>query len=126
MLVATTGGLVGAVGVIVAAAVLHLVGELGFGSAIWGLSVALMDERSLGVYQGIRQYTTATVQMFAPAAFTIALSTLGAGGWLVIAAIFLCAVAPVPALTAWALRTRADPSPAAAPTATATPPPART
>jgi MFS family permease len=128
VLVATTGWLTGAVGVavIVAAAALHLAGELGYVSANWGLSVALMDERARGVYQGIRQSTTATVQMFAPAAFTIALSTLGAGGWLVLAAVFVAAVLPVPALTAWALRTRADLAPEADPTATATPPPART
>jgi hypothetical protein len=64
-----------------------------------------MDEQARGVYQGIRQSTTATVQMFAPAAFTLALS-MGAVGWLVIAAVFVAAVAPVPALTSWALRTR--------------------
>jgi MFS family permease len=126
VLVAATDGLTGAVGVtvLVAAAALHLAGELGYVSANWGLSVALMDERARGVYQGIRQSTTATVQMFAPAAFTIALSALGAAGWLVIAAVFVCAAAPVPALTAWALRAR--PARGAVPSATATPPPART
>jgi MFS family permease len=117
VLVATTGGLAGAVGVtvVVVAAVLHLVGELGFVAANWGLSVTLMDESARGVYQGIRQSTTATVQMFAPAVFTIALSTLGAGGWLVVAALFVAAALPVPALTRWALRQRvADRGPTAA------------
>ncbi len=122
VLIAFTGGLAGAIGVtvIAVAAVLHLAGELGYVAANWGLSVALMDEQARGVYQGIRQSTTATVQMFAPAAFTLALS-MGAVGWLVIAAVFVAAVAPVPALTSWALRTR--PPTAAQPT---TPQPSRT
>ena len=76
-----------------------------------------------GAYQGIRESTTATVQMFAPAAFTIALTTFGAGGWLLVAALFVCAAAPVPALTSWALRTRPH---AAGPLATETPRPVRT
>jgi MFS family permease len=112
VLIAMTGSLPGAIGVtiIVAAAVLHLAGELGYVAANWGLSVTLMDEQARGVYQGIRQSTTATVQMFAPAAFTLALS-LGAAGWLLMGAVFLVAVAPVPALTTWALRTRAPARP---------------
>lgn len=127
VLLATTGGVAGAVGVgvLMAAALLHLVGELGYVAASWGLSVTLMDERARGVYQGISQSATATVQMFAPAAFTIALSTFGAAGWLVVAAVFLCAAAPVPALTSWALRTRPR-APAADRPATGTPRPART
>jgi MFS family permease len=124
VLVSLTGGLAGTIGVtlIVAAAVLHLAGELGYVAANWGLSVTLMDEQARGVYQGIRQSTTATVQMFAPAAFTLALS-IGAGGWLVVAAVFVVAAVPVPALTSWALRTR---TPTAGPTAPARPRPART
>lgn len=127
VLLATTGGLTGAVGVavIMGATLLHLAGELGFVAASWGLSVTLMDERARGAYQGIRESATATVQMFAPAALTIALSTFGAGGWLVIGALFVFAVLPVPALTSWALRTRA-PAPAAGPPATETPRRART
>jgi MFS family permease len=108
VLLATTGGLAGAAGVtvIMAAALLHLAGELGYVAASWGLSVTLMDEHARGVYQGISQSTTAMVQMFAPAAFTIALTMFGAGGWLVIAALFMGAAVSVPALTSWALRTR--------------------
>jgi MFS family permease len=108
VLLTVTGGPSGAVGVtvIVVAAVLHLAGELAYVAAGWGLSVTLMDERARGVYQGISESTTALVQMFGPAVFTIALTTFGAGGWLVIAALFMGAALPVPALTSWALRTR--------------------
>jgi hypothetical protein len=108
VLLATTDGLAGAAGVVVimAAGLLHLTGELGYVAAQWGLSVTLMDERARGVYQGISQSTTATVQMFAPAAFTIALDLFGAGGWLLVGGLFVGAVLPLPALTSWALRTR--------------------
>jgi MFS family permease len=125
VLLATSGGLTGAAGVtvIMIAALVHLGGELGFVAASWGLSVALMDEHARGAYQGIRESTTATVQMFAPAAFTIALTTFGAGGWLLVAALFAGAVSPVPALTSWALRTR---PPTAGQLAPETPRPART
>ena len=125
VLLATTGGLTGAVGVtvIVVAALVHLAGELGFVAASWGLSVTLMDEHARGAYQGIRESGTATVQMFAPAAFTVALTTFGAGGWLLVGVLFLCAVLPVPALTSWALRTR---PPTTDRLATETPRPTRT
>lgn len=108
VLVSITGPLAGAVGVtvIVAAAALHLTGELGYVSASWGLSVNLMAEDARGAYQAVSQTATATVQMFAPAVFTLALDGLGAGGWLLIGAIFALVAAPVPALTRWALRTR--------------------
>ncbi|HEX6360612.1 MFS transporter [Actinophytocola sp.] len=127
VLLATTDGLAGAAGVAVlmAAALLHLTGELGYVAAQWGLSVTLMDERARGVYQGISQSTTATVQMFAPAVFTIALDMFGAGGWLLVGALFVCAVLPVPALTSWALRTRPE-VPAAAQPVPETPRRART
>jgi MFS family permease len=108
VLVSITGPLAGALGVtvIIAAAALHLTGELGYVSASWGLSVNLMAEDARGAYQAVSQTATATVQMFGPAVFTLALSGLGAVGWLVIGAIFACVAAPVPALTRWAVRTR--------------------
>ncbi len=108
VLVSITGPLAGAVGVtvIVAAAALHLTGELGYVSAGWGLSVNLMAEDARGAYQAVSQTATATVQMFAPAVFTLALDGLGAAGWLLIGTIFALVATPVPALTRWALRTR--------------------
>ncbi|PSL58380.1 MFS transporter [Saccharothrix carnea] len=110
-LLATTAGGSGAVGVtvVVVAAVLHVVGELGYVAANWGLSVELMRDDARGAYQGVNEAATATVQLFGPAVFTFALGGFGAGGWLAVAVIFLVAVAPVPALTRWATRTR-DPA----------------
>jgi MFS family permease len=107
----TSGGAgAGAVTVVVLAAVLHVVGELGYVAANWGLSVRLMREEAKGAYQGVSEAATATVQMIAPAVFTLAVGGLGATGWLLVAAVFVVAVAPVPRLTRWAVRTR-EPAP---------------
>jgi hypothetical protein len=107
-LLATTSGGAGtaAVAVVLLAAVLHVVGELSYVAASWGLSVQLMREEAKGAYQGASEAATATVQMVGPGVFTLAVGGLGAVGWLVVAAVFLAAVVPIPALTRWAVRTR--------------------
>lgn len=64
------------------------------------------DDPARGAYQGASEAATATVQMVAPAVFTMALGAFGAGGWLIIAGVFAAAAAPVPALARWAARTR--------------------
>jgi hypothetical protein len=108
-LLATTSGAAGVIGTatVIVASLLHVCGELGYVAATWGLSVNLMREDARGAYQGAAEAATATVQMFAPAVFTMALGGFGAGGWLLAAMIFVVAVVPVPALTRWAVRTRA-------------------
>ncbi len=95
-----------AAAVVIAAGLLHLAGELGFVAASWGLSVTLMREEARGAYQGVSEAATATVQMVAPAVFTLALGAFGAGGWLIVAGAFVAASAPVPALARWAVHTR--------------------
>ncbi|MFD0683672.1 MFS transporter [Actinomadura fibrosa] len=108
VLLATTAGGAGALAasVVIAAALLHLAGELGFVAASWGLSITLMREDARGAYQGATEAATATVQMAGPAVFTLALTGLSAGGWFLAAGIFLACSAPVPALARWARRTR--------------------
>ncbi len=112
VLLATTSGAAGLLGAVtvIAAALLHVCGELGYVAANWGLSVNLMREDARGAYQGANEAAneaaTATVQMFAPAVFTTALGVSGAGGWLLVAALFVLVAAPVPALGRWAERTR--------------------
>ena len=69
-----------------------------------------MREEARGAYQGVGEAATATVQMFAPSVFTLALGGFGAAGWLLVAGVFVAAVVPVPALTAWAVRTRPVPA----------------
>ncbi|MFL6074446.1 MAG: MFS transporter [Mycobacteriales bacterium] len=108
VLLASTAGGSGtvAVGVVLAAALLHVAGELGYVAASWGLSISLMREEARGAYQGVSEAATATVQVVGPAVFTAALGGFGAGGWLLVAALFAAAATPVPALTRRALRTR--------------------
>lgn len=108
VLLATTAGGSGAlgIGVVIVAALLHVTGELGYVAAGWGLAVTLMREDARGAYQGASEAATATVQMFGPGVFTLAVGGLGAGGWLAVAAVFLAAATPIPALARWALRTR--------------------
>jgi hypothetical protein len=65
-----------------------------------------MLEDARGAYQGLAEAATATVQMAGPALFGLALGGLGAGGWLLVAAVFLAAAAPITRLAGWAARTR--------------------
>ncbi|GAA4497813.1 MFS transporter [Actinoallomurus oryzae] len=111
VLLATTGAgpVPVAATVVVVAALFHVAGELGFVAASWGLSITLMPEDARGAYQGASEAATATVQMFAPAVFTLALTGLGAAGWLLVAVVFLGCSAPLPALARWAQRTRPEP-----------------
>jgi hypothetical protein len=44
--------------------------------------------------------------LFGPALFTFSVGSRNAAGWLLVAAIFLAAALPIPALARWALRTR--------------------
>lgn len=107
-LLATTSGGSGAlaIAVVLAAALLHVAGELGYVAASWGLSVSLMREEGRGAYQGIAEAATAGVQIIGPAVFAVALGGLGAAGWLLLGALFLAAAAPIPALTRRAERSR--------------------
>ncbi|WP_199853251.1 MFS transporter [Plantactinospora sp. BC1] len=108
LLLATTAGGAGpvAVTVVVVAALAHLAGELGYVASSWTLSLGLARERALGAYQGLAEAATATVQIFGPALFTLAVGTYGTVGWLFVAAIFLIAAALLPALVRRALRDR--------------------
>jgi MFS family permease len=108
VLLATTAGGSGAaaIAVVTVAALFHVTGELGYVGGSWGLSVELMREDARGAYQGASEAATATVQMFAPAVFTLVLTAFAARGWLLIAAVFLACSTPVPALARWAVRTR--------------------
>jgi hypothetical protein len=98
-----------------AAAVLHITGELLFVAASWGLSVPLMPAGSHGEYQGIFAAGEATALMAAPALMTTLIAGWGQPGWIALAAVFLVpAAAAIPA-TRWALRTRGpEPAPAGA------------
>ena len=108
VILSTTHGGAGttAAAAVIVAALFHVVGELGFVAAGWGLSITLMREDARGAYQGASEAGTATVQMFGPAVFTFALTACGAAGWLLMAVVFLGSGASVPGLARWAKSTR--------------------
>jgi len=94
------------VAVMVAAAGLHLAGELLFVASSWGLSVPLMPPDAPGEYQGVFATGEAVALMAAPALMTTLIAGWGQPGWLVLAAIFLFPGAAAIPVTRWALRTR--------------------
>ena len=100
------GGGVGVIVLMVAAAGLHLAGELLFVASSWGLSVPLMPPDAPGEYQGVFATGEAVALMAAPALMTTLIAGWGQPGWFALAMIFLVpAVATVP-VTEWAMRTR--------------------
>ncbi len=94
------------IALMVAAAALHLAGELLFVAASWGLSVPLMPPDAPGEYQGVFATGEAVALMAAPALMTTLIAGWGQPGWVALAFIFLLpGVAAIP-VTRWALRTR--------------------
>jgi hypothetical protein len=93
--------------VLLAAAVVHVAGELLFVAASWGLSIPLMPPDRPGEYQGVFATGEATALMAAPALMTTLVADWGQPGWLVLAALFLLPAAAAVPVTRWALRTRA-------------------
>jgi hypothetical protein len=92
----------------VAAAGLHLAGELLFVASSWGLSVPLMPPDAPGEYQGVFATGEAVALMAAPAVMTTLIAGWGQPGWIALALIFAVpALAAVP-VTEWALRTRSS------------------
>lgn len=101
----TAGAL--AVAVLLAAAVIHVVGELLYAASAWGLSIALMPDNAHGEYQGMFAAGTAVVQMVAPALMMLLVVGWGVAGWLVLAGVFLAAGLPTVAVARWAAASRA-------------------
>jgi hypothetical protein len=91
---------------LLAAATVHVAGELLFVAAAWRLSVDLMPADAPAQYQGVFATGQATAQMIAPAVMTTLVVGWGGAGWLVLAGVFTLAVLPATPATRWALRTR--------------------
>jgi Major Facilitator Superfamily len=109
LLFASTDGRggVGAAALLLAAGAVHVVGELLFVAASWGLSIPLMPPDATGQYQGMFTTGEATAQMVAPALMTTLVVGWGQPGWIALGALFVLATAPAVPVTRWALRTRA-------------------
>jgi hypothetical protein len=95
-----------AVALLLGAGGLHVIGELWFVGASWGLSISLMPASAPGQYQGVFAAGEATALMIAPALMTLLVVSWGQPGWIALGALFLVAPAIAAPATRWALHTR--------------------
>lgn len=91
---------------LIAATLVHVVGELLFVASGWGLSVGLSPDDAHGEYQGVFAAGPAAALMFAPALMTTLVVDWGVAGWFVLAGLFLLGGIPTVPVSRWALRTR--------------------
>ncbi len=93
-------------GVLLAAAAVHVLGEMYFVGSGYGVSVGLTPEDAHGEYQGVFLTGQTAAMMLAPGIMTGLLVGLGVGGWFVLGALYLVGGFGTVAVTAWALRLR--------------------
>ncbi|MEU4789233.1 MFS transporter [Micromonospora tulbaghiae] len=105
-----------AVPLLLAGALVHVVGELWHAAAGWGISFGLAPAHAHGQYQGAYGMGMQLGSMVAPLVVTTLAIGWGVPGWLVLGVVFLLLGALVPPVVRWAARTRpATPEPAPAP-----------
>ena len=96
------------VGVLVlAAAAVHVLGELWLSSATFAVSFDLAPDWAQGQYQGALQTGRQIGNMLAPPLLTALVIGWGEPGWLALAALFTAAGLAYPPIVRWALRTAA-------------------
>ncbi|MEU5787127.1 MFS transporter [Micromonospora purpureochromogenes] len=95
-----------AVALLLAGALVHVVGELWHAAAGWGISFGLAPARAQGQYQGAYGMGMQLGGMVAPVVVTSLAVGWGAPGWLVLGGLFLVLGALVPPVVRWAARTR--------------------
>ena len=91
---------------LLAGAVAHVLGELWFVAAAWGLSVPLMAPDRTAEYQGVFATGEALAIMLSPALMTGAVVPGGVAGWLALGAAFALAGATATPAARWAERSR--------------------
>lgn len=97
-----------AVVLLLAAASLHVVGEMVSSGGQWGVSMGLAPAQSQGQYQGFASTGFAASTMVAPAVLTLLCIEWGRPGWVLLGVLFVACSAAMPAAAGWALRTRAE------------------
>jgi MFS family permease len=102
-----------AVLILLAGALVHVVGEMFYSAGSWSLAFGLAPDHAQGQYQGLFGMSTQLGTVVTPALATALLAVLGAGGWLVFSGLLLAAGLVAPAVASWASGTRRTPSPAA-------------
>jgi hypothetical protein len=101
-----------AVVILLAGALVHVLGEIFYSAGAWSLAFGLAPDRAMGQYQGVFEMSTQLGTMVTPLLVTTLIIGLGAPGWLGFAVVLLAAGLAAPRVTAWAERTR-EPEPAA-------------
>ncbi|ROP31351.1 MFS transporter [Couchioplanes caeruleus] len=101
--------------ILIAAAAVHTVGELMFVASSWGVAVGLTPQEAHGEYQSVFNSGFTIAEMAAPLVMSALVVSVGAGGWLVLAALFIAGGVPMRTVSNWArrhpLRTAASPIP---------------
>ncbi|MFK3980273.1 MFS transporter [Micromonospora sp. NPDC050397] len=95
-----------AVTLLVAGALVHVIGELWHSAAGWGISFGLAPAHAQGQYQGAYGMGMQLGGMLAPVLVTTLAVGWGAPGWLVLAVLFVLLGAAQPAVVRWAARSR--------------------
>jgi len=95
-----------AVGLLVAGALAHVIGELWHSAAGWGISFGLAPAHAHGQYQGAYAMGMELGGMLAPVVVTTLAVAWGAPGWLVLGVLFVGLGLLVPPVVRWAARTR--------------------
>jgi MFS family permease len=103
---AGSAGALAATLLVLVGAVAHMLGELWFVAAAWGLSVPLMPDDRPAEYQGVFATGEALAIMLAPALMTALVVPAGTAGWLVLGVAFAAAGGAANPAARWAMRTR--------------------
>jgi MFS family permease len=104
----SSGGLT--MGLLVLAAVAHVIGELWYSAGGWGLSFGLAPEGAHGQYQGTFGMGHQFGQMLAPVVVTGLTLGWGTPGWLLLGVFFAAVGTLVPPVARWALSSRPAPA----------------
>jgi hypothetical protein len=97
-----------AVALLLAGGAAHVLGELWFVAASWGLSVPLMPDDRPAEYQGVFATGEALAIMLAPALMTGIIVPGGMNAWLLLGALFAGAGAAARPVADWAVRSRRE------------------
>jgi MFS family permease len=97
---------VAAIGLLLAGASVHVVGEMVTSGGQWGVSMGLAPTERQGQYQGFAGLGFGLANVLAPTLITLLCITWGRPGWFVMAGLILGATVALRPVCAWALRTR--------------------
>lgn len=95
--------------VLLAGAVLQVIGEMMLGAGSWEIGFDLAPAGKQGQYQGFFGTGTAVARMAGPLALTALIISWGTPGWFVLGALFLGAGIAMGPAVRWAERTRTQP-----------------